>query len=182
MSVLAQIVSEINGVLEQIDEAGILKLAYSLTMAKRIFVVGEGRSGLMAKAFAMRLMHLGAAVYVVGETITPALAKEDLLIGVSGSGKTEMVVRFTQKAMEIGAATYAITTNSSSPLAGAAMHVLVVPAATKHRNQGEKETIQPLGSQFDQAVHITLDAVCLLYANLRQEDSQIVLGRHSNLE
>ena len=48
---------------------------------RRIFVAGEGRSGFSAKGFAMRLMHLGYTVYVVGETITPALREGDLLVG-----------------------------------------------------------------------------------------------------
>ncbi|NLO77568.1 MAG: 6-phospho-3-hexuloisomerase, partial [Methanomicrobiales archaeon] len=43
-----------------------------LVGAERIYVMGAGRSGLVAKGFAMRLMHLGMHSYVVGETITPA--------------------------------------------------------------------------------------------------------------
>ncbi|KPJ68548.1 MAG: 6-phospho 3-hexuloisomerase, partial [Syntrophobacter sp. DG_60] len=54
----------------------------------RIYVVGAGRSGMVARAFAMRLVHLGRKVFVVGETVTPALRKEDTLLAVSGSGKT----------------------------------------------------------------------------------------------
>ncbi len=38
----------------------------ALLSAKRVFVVGAGRSGLVVKAFAMRLMHLNIDVYVVG--------------------------------------------------------------------------------------------------------------------
>jgi len=41
--------------------------------AKRIYVTGAGRSGLIARAFAMRLLHLGFDVFVVGETVTPAI-------------------------------------------------------------------------------------------------------------
>ena len=35
---------------------------------KRVFVIGAGRSGLIARAFAMRLLHLSFNVYVIGET------------------------------------------------------------------------------------------------------------------
>ena len=48
--------------------------------ARRIYVMGAGRSGLVAKGFAMRLMHLGFQSYVVGETITPALQKGDVIV------------------------------------------------------------------------------------------------------
>ncbi|MEM2817946.1 MAG: SIS domain-containing protein, partial [Archaeoglobaceae archaeon] len=48
--------------------------------AERIFVVGIGRSGLVAKAFAMRLMHLGYKAFVIGETTTPRIEAGDLLV------------------------------------------------------------------------------------------------------
>lgn len=182
MSVTDQILGEMADVLRQIGENDIVNQAEMILKAPRIFVVGEGRSGLMAKAFAMRLMHLGATVYVVGETITPAIGSGDVLIGISGSGTTESVVRTVDKANGNGVQTCAVTSNPASPLASLANHMLVIPAATKYRRQDEHQTIQPLGSLFDQSVHVTLDAVCLVYARLRQEDNQEAFGRHSNLE
>lgn len=50
--------------LKKIDE-----FIFALEDAKNIFVMGAGRSGFVAKAFAMRLMHLGYNVYVVGKTV-----------------------------------------------------------------------------------------------------------------
>lgn len=182
MSLMEQILGEITDVLQRSDDTAISRLAQAVFQAPRIFVVGEGRSGLMAKAFAMRLMHLGAMVYVVGETITPAIEAGDLIIGISGSGTTEQVVRTIQKAGQHGVITYAVTADSASTLASSTTDVLVIPAATKHRREGEHQTIQPLGSLFDQSVHVMLDAVCLVYANLQREDNEGALGRHSNLE
>ncbi len=52
----------------------------------------QGRSGLAAKAFAMRLMHLGISSYVVGETISPAIYDDDCIIAISGSGETNTIV------------------------------------------------------------------------------------------
>ena len=37
--------------------------------SQRVFVTGLGRTGLMARGFAMRLMHLGRRVYHVGDVI-----------------------------------------------------------------------------------------------------------------
>lgn len=88
MSITKTILHEIDTVLRQVREEQLQELAVKLQKAKRLFVVGEGRSGFMAKSFAMRLMHLGANTYVVGETITPAIAEGDLLVAVSGSGLT----------------------------------------------------------------------------------------------
>ncbi|HZU00229.1 MAG TPA: hypothetical protein VFA10_11235, partial [Ktedonobacteraceae bacterium] len=92
MGTLSTIVSEIEHVLSEVDETQVDTFADQLLAAPRVFVTGEGRSGLMAKAFAMRLMHLGLTVYVVGETTTPALKGSDSLVAVSGSGTTEGTV------------------------------------------------------------------------------------------
>lgn len=182
MPVTAQILEEIADVLTKLDGEHVVNLARVIHRSPRIFVVGEGRSGLMARAFAMRLMHLGATVYVVGETITPAVGAGDLLIGVSGSGMTESTVRIVSQAKEHGVQTYAISANPASSLATVAHQYLEIAAATRHRRDGEHQTIQPLGSLFDQCLHVTLDAVCLVYAGLQQEDNASASGRHSNLE
>src|SRR6478752_8347358 len=96
------ILDEITAVMNHIKEPQIEEVAFSLYRAKRIFVIGEGRSGLMGKSFAMRLMHLGATVYVVGETITPSIAEGDLLVAISGSGTTKNVVWTAEKTHSLG--------------------------------------------------------------------------------
>ncbi|MFP3207495.1 MAG: SIS domain-containing protein, partial [Caldivirga sp.] len=58
----------------------------------KVLVVGAGRSGLVARGFAMRLMHLGYKSYVLGETITPSVGSNDLVVAISGSGTTSIVV------------------------------------------------------------------------------------------
>ena len=68
------------------DEEAIEKFEEIIMGSKNIFVTGAGRSGLAAKAFAMRLMHLGLSAYVVGETISPAIYADDCIGAISGSG------------------------------------------------------------------------------------------------
>jgi 6-phospho-3-hexuloisomerase len=176
------ILKEIDTVLGNVSEEQLQNIAGELQKAKRIFIIGEGRSGLMAKSFAMRLMHLGASVFVVGETITPAIAYGDLLVTVSGSGTTKGVVWTAEKAHSIGCSVIAVTTNPDSPLAAVAGEILHVPAATKYRREGELSTIQPLGSLFDQCVHLLFDAICLYYSRLNEVDHNKAFSRHSNLE
>ena len=65
--------SKIRAIAYKISDEDVRGFITELLNAKRIYVMGAGRSGLVAKAFAMRLMHLGMHAYVVGETITPAL-------------------------------------------------------------------------------------------------------------
>ena len=89
----------------------------------RIFVYGAGRSGLMLKALAMRLAQAGRVVYVVGETVTPAIGENDLLILASASGNTASVCRYAKTAKEVGADLLTLTASVQSQLteiAGAA--------------------------------------------------------------
>jgi 6-phospho-3-hexuloisomerase len=178
------VANEMVTVLSQVKEEEALELSQELRKAKRIFVCGEGRSGLMGKAFAMRLMHGGYHVYVIGETITPSIEKDDLLVAISGSGSTGAIVQFTTKAIEVGARVFLVTTNRDSKLAKVSDGILVIPAATKYRLPEEPRTIQPLGNQFDQAVHLLLDAVII--SSLQEEDYKSanteMSKRHANLE
>ena len=117
---LDTVLSEIHGVAAQIDRAQRHGLADSLNAADRVFVTGEGRSGFMAKAFAMRLMHLGLPVHVIGETTTPSVRGTDTLVAISGSGTTGGTVRVAQQATALGATLWAVTTDPASPLGAAA--------------------------------------------------------------
>lgn len=182
MNKLFSIIDEIFVVTSQIKEMQLKRFASDLSQANRIFVIGEGRSGLMAKSFAMRLMHLGATVYVVGETITPSIQKGDVLVAISGSGKTKSVVWTSEKAKEIGCRVMGITTDLSSALAQHATVNLHIPAATKYRKENELESIQPLGSLFDQCAHIVFDTICLYYSEFNLIEHNQAFKQHSNLE
>lgn len=182
MSALESIVEEIGGVVRNIDGEQVEGFVEGLSSAPRVFVTGEGRSGLMARAFAMRLMHLGLTVYVVGETTTPALAEADTLVAVSGSGFTAGTVRVAEGAKEAGATIFAVTTNSESALAGSAARSLIVPASTKWRREGETASRQPLGSLFDQCAHVALDAVCLRLAERGGITNEAARRLHTNVE
>lgn len=178
------VAEEVTTVLKNVNENEALQVSNLLQQGKRIFVLGEGRSGLMGKAFAMRLMHGGSQVYVVGETITPSIQEGDLLFAISGSGTTSSIVQFSEKAKSLGAEVIAITTDAKSPLAQITESVLTIPAATKYRKANEPKTIQPLGNQFDQSLHLLLDAIIIftLKNNTKQDIFEEMKQRHNNLE
>lgn len=155
------ILDEITDVISKVDEEVFKKAASVISKEKRIFVHGEGRSGLMAKGFAMRLMHIGYEVYVVGETITPAIKKEDVFITVSGSGKSVNILSDTKKAKDIGCEVVAFTSNTESELSKEADIVVIVPGTVKGDTGESRKSIQLLSSLFDQSIHIVLDGLCL---------------------
>ncbi len=179
---LPVVLAEVESVLGGLDHATLDAVADRLDAAGHVVVAGEGRSGFMARAFAMRLMHLGAVVDVVGETTTPALREGDTLVAVSGSGTTAGTVRAAEQARTVGASVLAVTTDPDSRLAGLADLVAVVPAATKHRREGEAGTVQPLSSLFDQACHLVLDVVCLRLARVREVGDDAARAAHANTE
>ncbi|MGO4889187.1 6-phospho-3-hexuloisomerase [Anaerobacillus sp. MEB173] len=183
-SVIETVANEMSTVLANVNEEEALQLSQELKQAKRIFVTGEGRSGLMGKAFAMRLMHGGFNVFVIGETVTPSIESGDLLVAISGSGSTGAIYQFATKAKDVGANVFLVTTNRESKIAAISDGVLVIPAATKYRHPHEPKTIQPLGNQFDQAVHLVLDATIIGTLNNVESDTDFaeMTKRHANLE
>ncbi|WP_050179997.1 6-phospho-3-hexuloisomerase [Domibacillus robiginosus] len=176
------VLTEIEDVMVNVEEGELTEAASRLAAAKRIFVFGEGRSGFMAKSFAMRLMHLGAHSFVIGETTTPSIQKGDVIVLVSGSGKTKSVCWTAERAAEMGCVVIAVTTDSASPLASRADMILHIPAATKYRKEGERESIQPLGSLFDQSTHVLFDVLCLDYAEKKNRTHEQTFKLHSNVE
>lgn len=178
MDVLKVIMAEIEDVIGKVKEEELQTFIAEIDKNKRIFVAGEGRSGLSAKGFAMRLMHLGYTVFVVGETITPAVKEGDVFIGVSGSGTSANVVNDTKKAADKGCTVLAVTSKPESPLAELARTVLVIPGTVK-ADAGEKRgSVQLLSSLFDQSLHITLDAVCLMISKRDHTANETATNAH----
>ncbi|MGP6139117.1 6-phospho-3-hexuloisomerase [Jeotgalibaca sp. A127] len=158
---LMQIVEEVGTVLEKVDRVSIEKTVDLIQKDGRIFVDGEGRSGYVGKCFAMRLMHLGFEVYVMGETNTPSFRDGDVLFCISGSGNTGSVLLNAEKAQKVGAEIVTVTNNEQSSLGMVADHIIKLDA-TVRGDQENRKSIQLLGSLFDQAVHLLLDNICLL--------------------
>mgnify|MGYP002063396001 FL=1 len=135
----------------------------------------------MAKAAAMRLMHCGRTIHVIGETATPSMGQKDILFVVSGSGSSIQLDGLCKTAHQQGAEIAMITANAAKLQEHQCRYGLVISAATKKRREGQLATIQPLGNQFDQAAHIVLDAAIIdgPYSD-RSMDS--LAKRHTNLE
>ncbi|MFN3383796.1 MAG: 6-phospho-3-hexuloisomerase [Archaeoglobaceae archaeon] len=151
------------------DQDKLEKFISFIEKAPRIFLVGIGRSGLVAKAFAMRLMHLGYKAFVIGETITPRIEDGDLLIAISGSGETGYVVAIAKKAKEIGAKVVAITSAENSKLSKLSDFSIIL----KNRFGREVRDIAPMGTLFEVIALIFLDgtvAEIMEKKNLREED------------
>ncbi|ADV51182.1 3-hexulose-6-phosphate isomerase [Cellulophaga algicola DSM 14237] len=149
--------------------------------ADRLFVMGAGRTGLMMKAAAMRLMHLGYTVHVVGETTAPAIMKGDLLIAGSGSGNTSGIVSAAETAKKVGAAVLCFTTNKESPLAQLANQTVTIPAAQK-QERVEAVSKQYAGSLFEQSLLLVFDALIQSLWEIEGTSTSELWKRHANME
>ncbi|WP_456473736.1 6-phospho-3-hexuloisomerase [Candidatus Pyrohabitans sp.] len=188
---ISTITQHVEAVAEELDEEQVEALIDAIISANKVFVYGAGRSGLVAKAFAMRLMHLGINVFVVGEIITPSIEREDLLITISGSGETTSVVNAAKIAKNVGAKVALITTYPNSSLGRLADIVVSVKGRTKLRGEkdfvmrqikGEHYPLAPLGTLFEIGVLIFLDALIVeLMVRLGKTEEEM-RTRHATIE
>ncbi len=163
------------------DDAQVETLLDMIEAAHEVYVGGAGRSLLMQKAFAMRLMHIGLDAYVVGETITPAIIPGDLLIAASGSGQTRMTLALVEAASARGAQTAVITGHPDAPVPLAADHVVHVHAPVTFAN-GNRPTRQPPGALFEQCLLAQGDAMILMLMERRGTTEDYMRQRHTKFE
>jgi len=147
-----------------------------------VFVVGAGRSGLMGRAFAMRLMHMGFKVYVISETVTPAVQSGDVLVAISGSGNTKYVVEVARKCKRVGASIIALTSKNGSDLKELQVLNVVLPAKCKEDNSCGFDSKTPMGTAFEILALVFLDSVIMQLIELTGVTEDEMKARHANTE
>lgn len=172
------IIEKISGILAATDNSYDEKLTGMLDKASRIFVSGAGRSGLIGRFFAMRLMHSGYDVSVVGEIVTPSIKKGDLLIIISGSGETEQLVAFTKRAKDIGAEIVLISAKSDSTIGDMADAVFQIG----NPEQYGKVVGMPMGTVFELSTLLFLEALISHVIHEKGIPEEEMRSRHANLE
>lgn len=160
------------------------ELTEVIASAPRVFVDGKGRSGLQARGFAMRLMHLGLSVHCVGDVTTPAIGERDLLLIASGSGRTPSVVQHAAAARARQATIALISATRTSEIAAMAHHVVVIPASTPKAPDavGPVAPLQPMGSLFEQTLSLVFEIMVILLMHRRNLTSEQMFLKHANLE
>jgi 6-phospho-3-hexuloisomerase len=123
--------------------------------ARKIFLYGVGRSGLIAKAFAIRLVQMGLEVFFVGETVTPIVEEGNVVIIVSYTGETMSAIQTANIVRRVGAKVVALTAHSHSKLATASNVVIEVHPPKDE----ERKRLAPLGTLFEDATLIYLDSI-----------------------
>lgn len=169
----------------------------TMLSATRIYVAGAGRSGLIAKAFGLRMMHLGYESYVVGETITPAFLAGDILVVFSGSGETQSMVSICGTAKDLGGKVCLITAMPDSRIGTMADLVVNLgdPTGTYIHDKSSFEVRQltgkyrsvtsafaPFGTMFETLALVFSDAVISSLMEAKKGEIAQMQGRLSNVE
>ncbi|MCL2016854.1 MAG: 6-phospho-3-hexuloisomerase [Defluviitaleaceae bacterium] len=178
------ILAELSAAGKELSQADADRLLQHIQKAKKVFVAGAGRTGFMSKSFCMRLMHMGVDSYVLGETVVSNFEAQDLIILASGSGETQSLISYANKAKTIGGTIIVVTIKPESSLAKLADFVIKMPGAVKDYSPSSKDipTIQPMGSLFEQCLLLFYDAVILDLMAKNNLDSTKMYGKHANLE
>ena len=180
---ITSVIEELRRTLTAVSYEQQEQLAAEIQKANRVFVAGAGRSGMMARCFAMRLMHMGITAYMIGEVVTPSIAAGDLLVIASGSGETASLVSMAKKAKSLGASVATVTIYPQATIGTLSNAVVAIHAPTsKSAIDTGVQSVQPMGSLFEQSLLICLDYVILILMEKRQITGEEMFARHANLE
>ena len=180
-----------------LDKAETSSFFQRMLTARRVYVAGAGRSGLIARAFAMRMLHLGFDVYVVGETITPALQPGDTLVVFSGSGETHSIATFANTVKSLGGNVCIITASPDSAMSRIADCIVNLGDLTGYY-RGDTSTFEerqvtgqyrsvsaafaPLGTLFETMALVFSDAVISALMEAKKEGAGELKGRLLNVD
>lgn len=172
------VLDKISEILDATAETHAEQLTGMLDQANRVFIAGAGRSKLVGNFLAMRLMHGGYQVSVVGEIVTPSISDGDLLITISGSGETEQLIAFAKRAKSFGAVIALITAKSDSSIGDLADETFQIGTPASYG----KVKGMPMGTVFELSTLCFLEALIshiIWEKGVPEEEMQI---RHANLE
>jgi 6-phospho-3-hexuloisomerase len=177
------ILSEHAAVFEKQDMEELERFLEAIVKASRIFVMGVGREGIAARAFSMRLMHLGKEVHWIWDDTTPGMQAGDLFIAVNGSGQIGHIHYVVEQAKLSGAAIAVVTGAPRQKTPKLADHVLFVPACVYNgTDERTVPSIQPMGNLFEQHCFLLYDIIVMLLEEKLNLTHEQMAARHRNVE
>lgn len=174
--------AELTGAAAAVDPQALAACAAEIAAAGRIALYGVGREGLMMRALAMRLYHLGLDAHVVGDMACPPVGTGDLLIVSAGPGDFATVAGLVGVAKDAGARTLCVTAQPQAPVPQACDRMLVIPAQTMADDQNPATSVLPMGSLFEGAQFLVFEMLVLMLRDLTHATPAAMRARHTNLE
>jgi 6-phospho-3-hexuloisomerase len=179
----ARAADELHRATAGVDPASLAALVHEIAGARRIVAYGVGREGLMMRALAMRLYHLGLDAHVAGDMSAPPVGPGDLLLVSAGPGGFSTVDGLIGVARAAGARVACVTARPEGSAPRAADRVLVIPAQTMANDQGPAaESVLPMGSLYEGAQYLTFELLVLALRDHVGVPPEAMRARHTNLE
>ena len=172
------ILNQVRATVDNVDDGEVQRFIDLMRAGRTVVVFGRGRSGFVGRGFVVRLMHLGVPAYFVGETVTPPVHEDDVVVLLSGSGETFSVVVTGQIAKKLGSRIVTITGAPDSTLAKLADLTILLRTPSGDRQR----SMAPLGTLFEAASSIFLDGVVAELMRLQGATEESMRARHATLE
>src|SRR6202166_4838317 len=153
---------EVSAVMNRVDAEQMQTFLDLIQQARKIALYGGGREGLMIRALAMRLFHLGHEVSVAGDMTAPFLTNGDLLILSVGPGYVATIDALRSVAQRDGATVVCLTAQPDGKTALAADKIVYLPAQTMADDiEGKATSVLPMGSLFELVLFVFGEIVVL---------------------
>ncbi len=169
------IVRRVAAALDRLDPATVRRAVDVLSRAPEIFVYGAGRSGIIGRAFAMRLVQAGRTAFVIGESVTPIVRKGDAVFILSGQGESYSSIQTANIVRREGAELVVLTAKSSSKLA----HTATVLLALEFADDADRARHAPLGTLFEAASLLLTDGLIAEIMAANGETEASMRRRHA---
>lgn len=180
---VARAADEMKAAAAAVDPAALAGMVEELAAAKRVVCYGVGREGLMMRALAMRLYHMGLDAHVVGDMSCPPVGAGDLLVVSAGPGDFSTVRGLMGVARRDGARLACVTAQPGAALPAASDRVLVIPAQTMANDTGPAAaSVLPMGSLFEGAQYLVFEMLILMLRDRLGVAPDAMRARHTNLE
>jgi len=172
---LSYVLDQIRSILEKVDQGVVEEIVDSIVAARTIFIYGAGRSGVVGKTFAVRLVQMGMDVHFVGDMTTPIVRKGDLTMIISNTGETMSAVQTANISRRLGSKVIGITSDSLSKVSQASNVIVEL----KPRIDEKKALIAPLGTLFEDSAIIFFDCLVPLIMRRLGETEANMWQRHA---
>jgi 6-phospho-3-hexuloisomerase len=173
--------AELAEVAARLDPAALDPVVSAIAGARRMLLYGCGREGLMMRALAMRLHHLGREVCMQGDMAAFPLGPGDLFLCAAGPGVLATATALCRVARDAGARVLVVTAEPSGATAALADDLLVIPAQTMARDIGGSSVL-PMGSLFEGAMFLVFEVLVLRLRDTLGETAASMRARHTNME
>lgn len=180
---VARAADELRAAAAGVDPSALAGMVEDLAGAGRVVCYGVGREGLMMRALAMRLYHMGLDAHVVGDMSCPPVGAGDLLVVSAGPGAFSTVLGLMGVAKGAGARVACVTAQPGGAVPQGADRVLVIPAQTMADDTGPRvASVLPMGSLFEGAQYLVFEMLILMLRDRLGVSPEAMRDRHTNLE